>query len=151
MQTKTLTVPATLDSLAEIAAFVLAAADDAGLGRQSRYRLRLAVNELATNTIVYGFPDRPAAATAAGSAPPTIDVRAESADDTLTVILEDAGVPFDLRQVPAPQDLDLPAEERQVGGLGVYLVLGGVNRFAFERVGDRNRNILVMNRPARSG
>ncbi len=58
MQTKTLTVPATLDSLAEIAAFVLAAADDAGLGRQARYRLRLAVDELATNTIIYGYPGR---------------------------------------------------------------------------------------------
>lgn len=144
MQTKTLTVPATLDSLSEIAAFVQAAADDAGLGRQSHYRLRLAVDELATNTIIYGYPGEPAA----GSAPRMIDVRTESDDDTLTVILEDAGVPFDPRQVPAPQDLDLPAEERQIGGLGIYLALGGVDRFAFERFGDRNRNILVMNRPA---
>jgi anti-sigma regulatory factor (Ser/Thr protein kinase) len=42
--------------------------------------------------------------------------------------------------------LHLPAEQRKIGGLGVYLALGSVDRFCYERVGDRNRNVLVMNR-----
>src|SRR5439155_1550196 len=54
MHRNSLTVPATMDALAEIAAFVLAEADAAGLGRQARYRLRLAVDELATNIIIHG-------------------------------------------------------------------------------------------------
>jgi anti-sigma regulatory factor (Ser/Thr protein kinase) len=138
----TLTVPATLDSLADIAAFVLAAADAAGLGRQARYRLRLAVDELATNAITHGCPEAPAS----GAPPRTIDLCADASDEALTVVMEDGGVPFDPRQQPAPSGLDLPAEERDLGGLGIFLALEGVDQFRYERVGDRNRNVLVVNR-----
>jgi anti-sigma regulatory factor (Ser/Thr protein kinase) len=141
-----LTVPATLDSLTEIAAFVLAAADAAGLGRQARYRLRLAADELATNIITHGYAGK------AGDdlMQATIDVRVQMDDKAITVILEDAAVPFDPRQVPPPTDLNLPAEERKIGGLGIHLALGGVDQFFYERVGNRNRNVLVVNRPASS-
>ncbi len=132
-----LTVPAQLDSLPAIADFVLAAADAAGLGRQPRYRLRLAVDEFATNIISHGY---------AGTAPGAIELHAAQDDTTLTVTIEDTGAPFDPRQVPAPQDLHLPPEQRQLGGLGIFLALGGVDQFFYERVGERNRNIFVMKR-----
>jgi serine/threonine-protein kinase RsbW len=142
----TLTVPATLDSLAAIAAFVLAAADAAGLARQARYRLRLAVDELATNVIMYGYEQ-----VLANETPPrTIDLRAELSDQALTVVMEDAGVPFDPRQQAAPRAMDLPPEERDIGGLGVFLALDGVDQFHYERVGDRNRNVLVVKRPPKT-
>jgi serine/threonine-protein kinase RsbW len=147
MHMNSLTVPATLDSLAEIAAFVLAGADAADLGRRARYRLRMAVDELATNIIVHGYGAVPGVR----SVQATIDVCLESNENTLTVILEDEGVPFDPRQVPPPDDLHLSPEERKIGGLGVYLALGGVDRFSYERVGDRNRSVITMNRPAAAG
>jgi protease I len=50
--------------------------------------------------------------------------------------------------VPVPPDLHLPAEQRQIGGLGIYLALQGVDHFRYERGEGRNRNILVMDRPA---
>jgi anti-sigma regulatory factor (Ser/Thr protein kinase) len=77
---RTLQVPATLDSLAPIAAAVTTAARAAGLGRQAAYCLRLAVDELAANVITYGY---------AGVAPGAIDLRIETDERTLTVILED--------------------------------------------------------------
>src|SRR5262249_38077622 len=93
---------------------------------------------LVTNTISYGYQ---------GMAPGTIDVHAEMDEKTLTVILEDTGVPFDPRQVPPPANLHLPVEQRQPGGLGIYLARQGVDHFFYERVGGRNRNVLVVNRP----
>jgi anti-sigma regulatory factor (Ser/Thr protein kinase) len=72
-------------------------------------------------------------------------------DRTLRVILEDRGTPFDPRQVAPPVNLQAPAEERQIGGLGIYLALTGVDQFFYERVGDCNRNVLVMNRPPSPG
>jgi anti-sigma regulatory factor (Ser/Thr protein kinase) len=134
----TLQVPATLDSLAPLAAAVMTAARAAGLGRQAAYRLRLAVDELAANVIAYGY---------AGAAPGPIELRIETDEKSLTVILEDAGVHFDPRRVPPPDDLHLPAEQRQVGGLGIFLARQGVDSFRYERVGGRNRNVLVVNRP----
>jgi anti-sigma regulatory factor (Ser/Thr protein kinase) len=139
MHTTSLTVPATLESLQPISAFVLGGADAAGLSKSARYRLRLAVDELATNVITHG--------SAGAEVPGPIDVRLEMDDKTLTVILEDTGVLFDPRQVLPPAHLHLPAEEREPGGLGVYLALEGVDHFSYERVGGRNRNVLVMNRP----
>jgi anti-sigma regulatory factor (Ser/Thr protein kinase) len=138
MHVRSATVPATLDALADITALVLQAADEAGLSRQARYRLRLAVDELATNIVTHGY--------AGATVPGTIDVSVALDEKTLTVTLEDTGVPFDPRQVPPPDDLHVPLEQREVGGLGVFLALQGVDSFSYERIGDRNRNVLVVNR-----
>ncbi len=137
-----LTVPATLDSLGQIAAFVLAAADVAGVHGAARYRLRLAVDEIATNIVTHGSADGSKA-----GAPETIDLMTEMDDKTLKVIIEDQGKPFDPRALPQPNDLHAAPEERRVGGLGVFLALGGVDQFFYERTRDKNRNVFVVNRP----
>jgi anti-sigma regulatory factor (Ser/Thr protein kinase) len=133
-----LTVPANLDSLAPIAAFVAAVAEDAGLSPRAAYRLRLAVDEISTNIIMYAY--------SGSTAPGTIDLRAELDEATVTVLIEDQGAPFDPRQVPPPPDLHLPPEQRRLGGLGVYLALRNLDHFDYDRRGDRNRSRLVMNR-----
>jgi putative intracellular protease/amidase/anti-sigma regulatory factor (Ser/Thr protein kinase) len=136
MLMKSLTFPASLDSLEAIASSVLAAADAAGLDPRASYHLRLAVDEFVTNIVLHGY----AGAVAAG----TVDVRIEMDDEALGVILEDTGASFDARRVPPPQDLHLPLEQRRMGGLGVYLALQGVDDFTYERIGNRNRNRFVM-------
>lgn len=139
MPSRSLTVPATLDSLPEIAAFVQEAAEAAGLDRKARYRLRLAVDEIATNLVMHGAASSP------------LELRWECDDGALKLVLESAGDPFDPRKVPPPEDLHLPADQRRLGGLGIYLALSSVDDFAFERAGDRNRHVFVMNRPAAAG
>ena len=54
-----LRVTATLEVLSSIGAFVMKAAENAGLDRRAAYRLRLAVDEMATNIIVHGQPLEP--------------------------------------------------------------------------------------------
>jgi anti-sigma regulatory factor (Ser/Thr protein kinase) len=133
-----LTIPATLDSLPGVSEFAQEAAAAAGLDRNAAYQLRLSVVELVTNTITHGYGE----ADRSG----TIDLRAETDDRFLTLTLEDAALPYDPSQTPPP-DLSPPAEQRQVGGLGVFLALQGVHSFRYERVGDRNRSVLAMRRP----
>jgi anti-sigma regulatory factor (Ser/Thr protein kinase) len=132
-----ITVPATLESLEVLAGFVLEAAGAAGLGPDATYRLRLAAEEFATNIILHAYP---------AATPGTIEMHAQMDERTLTVRIEDMGVPFDPRQFPPPSDLHLPPEQRRPGGLGVYLALQSVDRYGYERVGERNRSVLVMNR-----
>jgi anti-sigma regulatory factor (Ser/Thr protein kinase) len=107
------------------------------------YQLRLSVIELVTNTITHGYRE----ANLSG----TVELRAEMNDQFLTLTLEDSAIPYDPSQAPPPDDLSLPAEERQVGGLGVFLALRGLDAFRYERVGDRNRSVLVMKRPPTRG
>ena len=137
---KALTVPGKPDSLSTIAAYVLDAAERAGLDRKAAYRLRLAVDEVATNIIFYGYEE--------AGIEGDITVSADMDDHTLTITLEDLAQPFDPLQHAEPGDLDLPLEQRQIGGLGIYLAIKGVDKFTYERHGGRNRNVFLVYRPA---
>ena len=135
-----LTVPASLDALSTIGTFVLAAADKAGLDRRAAYRLRLAIDEMATNVIMHGKP-------AEHSGIDEIRLLAEMDDETLRITLEDHGPAFNpLEHGGVDDQLDKPMEQRPIGGLGVFLAIRGVDRFHYERVGDVNRSIFVVNR-----
>ena len=131
-------MPGTLESLGPIVRYVLEAAGTAGLDRRASYRLRLAVDELATNIVNHGYKESGRAG--------AVLVRAELDQQWLTIVLEDAGVPFDPRSLARPSQIDLPLEDRPIGGLGVYLAIQGVDEFRYEYVDSRNRNILRMRR-----
>ncbi len=71
-------------------------------------------------------------------------VSGEIEEGSLKIVLEDTGVPYDPRETPPPDDLDLPLEERDIGGLGVYLTMHAIDKFHYEYVGNRNRNSFFM-------
>jgi len=138
-----LTVPGVLESLDPIADFVLSEAERAGLEHKARYRLRLAIDEIATNSILYGYAARGL----------TGDLRLSSdlTDSGLTIVLEDSGPPYDPRQrdlEDVEAQFDKPLEERGMGGLGVYFAVHGVDEFRYERTNDRNRNSFTVLRAA---
>lgn len=120
-----LTVPATLDSLALISAFITDAAERVGLDDHTAWQIELAVDEAATNIIQHA--SNPAQ-------PGTIELGWSLRDDTLVVTLRDWGDPFDPASVPTP-DISSPLEERQAGGLGIYLMnrLMDSVHFSFDR------------------
>jgi anti-sigma regulatory factor (Ser/Thr protein kinase) len=136
---KSSTVPATLDSLEAVSAFVMAAATAAGLDKRASYRFRLAVDEIATNIIVHGYAE--------ADLQGTLELCADIADSTLTFVIEDTAAAFDPRQASVPET-DLPLEQRPIGGLGVYLAIKNVDEFLYQRVGDRNRTIFKMHLPS---
>ena len=135
-----LIVSGTLDSLGAIAQYVMAAAAAVGLDKKTSYNLRLAVDEIATNIVTYGYKE--------AAREGLLALRAEFDEQSLTISIEDTGIPYDPTQKPVPEDLDKPLEQRQIGGLGIYLASLGVDKFIYERVGDRNRNIFIVHRHA---
>lgn len=88
----------------------------------------VALDELLHNTIAYGFAER-------GRGEIAVDV--ELLADRLIVTLTDDGPPFDPLTLAAP-DTALPAEERQVGGLGIHLVRQLMDDVGYQRRGDHN-------------
>ncbi|MGK7916148.1 MAG: ATP-binding protein [Prochloraceae cyanobacterium] len=131
-----LTVLGTLDSLGAIANYVITAAKEAGLDKKSTYKLRLAVDEIATNIIIHGYQE--------AGCQGVIDLQAKLDPQTLSIFLEDTGAIFDPTQQAPPTDLKLSLEKRPIGGLGIYLAIQGVDRFIYERVGDRNRTTFIV-------
>jgi len=139
---ESLTVPGTLESLSAIRAYVMTASASAGLDKRSAYRLSLAVDEIATNVVVHGYME--------GNREGSLSIGADIDESLLKVALEDTAPPYDPRKVPAPDSIDTPLEDRDIGGLGVFLALRGVDQFAYEHVAGRNRTIFIMNRTAQS-
>lgn len=133
-----MTVPGTIDSLEAISEFSAHAAAEAGLDEKASYRLHLAVDEIATNIIAHGYGKE--------GINGVLELWVEIDEKSLTVCIEDTGLSYDPRQYHRPDDLDLPPDQRPVGGLGVYLTLRSVDRFSYERIGDRNRHTLIINR-----
>ncbi|NES83505.1 MAG: anti-sigma regulatory factor [Moorea sp. SIO2B7] len=135
---ESLTVPGNLDYLEAIASYVINAAKEAGLDKKATYRLRLAVDEIATNIIMYGYKQ----ANIEGK----IDLETKLEPQYLAICLEDTGVFYDPTKHEVPKDLDLPLEERTLGGQGIYLVIQSVDKLTYERVQNRNRTTFIVNR-----
>jgi serine/threonine-protein kinase RsbW len=135
-----LRLPGILDSLEELPPFLKEAAQKAGLDSKASYRLQLAVDEVVTNIIVHGYQE--------AGIQGNVDLQAQIDDRALTITVEDTGAKFDPTQCKPPDNLDTPLEDRSLGGLGVYLALKTVDRFTYERIGDRNRNQFVVYRRA---
>ncbi|NJP04846.1 MAG: ATP-binding protein [Chloroflexaceae bacterium] len=133
-----LVVPGERIALSRIRAYIMDMSYRAGLDDHTARRLRRAVDEIASNSIIYGYEQ--------SGMNGTIEVSALLDATTLTIILEDTAPPFDPRQHQAPDDLDLPAEQRTIGGWGIAIAMRGVDHFAYEYTGQRNRHIFQIYR-----
>ncbi len=99
------------------------------------FKFQLALDELLTNVVSYAF-DEPSDA--------VITVVLRFSDAQVTAVIEDNGRPFNpLRDAPLP-DLDLSAEDRSVGGLGIHLTKAFVDTLDYERKDGWNRLSLVQ-------
>ena len=132
------TFPAVIDSLDSIRQHIKAVAQEAGLDKKASYNLLVAVDEIATNIILYGYQE--------AELEGVIDVTTEKTDNFLKVVFEDDSAPFDptKRELPDEEDFDLPLDERPIGGLGIYLTINGVSEFLYEYINNRNRNIFIV-------
>jgi anti-sigma regulatory factor (Ser/Thr protein kinase) len=102
-----------------------------GLPDRAGMQVALALDELVTNTISYGYPDGPRDEPAV-----TLTIRLDG--EFVVTTLEDQGVAFDPFAMPAP-DTTLNVEERGIGGLGVHLVRELMDDVSYQRVGNVNR------------
>jgi len=132
-------LPASLTALSDIRRLVTQACQTAGLSEDATYRLALAVDEIATNVITHGYEEQGMTG--------DIVVSLDQTDQELIVLLEDTGVAFDPRDrsLPTAEDLDKPLDDREIGGLGIFLALAGVDRFDYQRSDNVNRNLFAMN------
>src|SRR5262249_46148887 len=92
------------------------------------FALNLALEELLTNAILYGFDD---------AAPHSIAIVLSHDGGAVTLELSDDGRPFDPRQAPPP-DLAASLEDRPIGGLGIHLVKQMMDRVEYEYRDGRN-------------
>ena len=93
---------------------------------RAAYAVNLAIDELVVNAIRYAYVDDDTH---------FIDIELVIEGERVILRIVDDGRPFDPRGGPS---LDLHAEDREAGGLGLLLVLDMVDRLKYRRVEERN-------------
>lgn len=130
---KRLTIENQLENLTQVASFVEEICEELGLGADWAFNLNLVLEEAMTNVIMYAYPE--------GEKHEIWLLVQKEPDSMLTLVLEDEGIAFDPTEVP-DADVTLSAEERPIGGLGIFLIRQIMDEVTYERA--NNRNILTM-------
>ncbi len=130
---------ASLDVLDEIRDYVFAAASKTMLDKKKIYKLQLAVDEMTTNIISYAFQGN-------DDQDGNIYIDVEFRGKSLVVYLRDQGIPFDPRGklLKEKKTLTQSAEERCIGGLGIYLAMSNVDKFSYKYADGFNVNRLEV-------
>ena len=102
--------------------------EQSGAPPSGMFDVELALEELLVNAVRHsGLPEDTE----------DIALRLVLAEDEIHILIDAPGTAFDSTQGPPP-DLDLPVEERKIGGLGLHLVRAKARRMRYERRGAVN-------------
>ncbi|MGH8112332.1 MAG: ATP-binding protein [Rhodanobacteraceae bacterium] len=112
---------ARMSDLPALMSVVEHACRQAGADDDVLFSLRLAAEEVFTDILDYGYPD--------GTGPVTINIDAQPGQ--IRISFADTAPCFDPATVPAPE-LDVPLEQRAVGGFGWHLVRQVMDRVEWE-------------------
>jgi serine/threonine-protein kinase RsbW len=122
-----------LDSIRD---FVGEAAEQAGFSGKEVYAVQLAADEACSNVIEHAY---------AGIPDGVIDVSCDVANDQLTITIHDRGKEFDISSVRKP-NLSRNLSEREVGGLGVFLIYKLMDEVHFESSGESGNTLTMVKR-----
>jgi serine/threonine-protein kinase RsbW len=117
-----------LDEIATAMAALRTFTDSCGVDEAATQAAALVLDELLTNVISYGLRD---------SRRDLIILELDIVDKDLQIRITDGGIPFNPFDQPAP-NLDLPLEQCQPGGLGIYLVKKYMDEYSYEYCEGQN-------------
>jgi anti-sigma regulatory factor (Ser/Thr protein kinase) len=118
---------ATNEELPVMMEFVLDQAQQAGLGGHALFQIELAVEEILTNIIKYAYAESQG----------DMAVECGLGPEGFWLVFRDQGPAFNPLEVDEPA-LDATVQERQVGGLGLFLVRKFMDQVEYQRQGEDN-------------
>ena len=121
-----------LDEVTRLAEWCEQIGEEASLGMPEVFQLNLALEEAVSNVINYAYP---------GQEGMPISLVMNGEDTLFVFTLTDEGIPFNPLESEEP-DLTLGAEERPIGGLGIFLVKQLMEKVEYSRT--EGKNILTM-------
>ena len=122
-----ITVPAETASLETVNTFIQEKLEAIDCPKRARMQMQLAVEEIFVNIASYAYGQE------TGSA----EIRMTVEDGCAGIEFRDSGTPFD-PLAKADPDVTLPAEERQIGGLGIFMVKKMMDDVQYRYEGGEN-------------
>jgi sigma-B regulation protein RsbU (phosphoserine phosphatase) len=117
-----------LDEMANVIMALEEFSDSAGLDMRAAQAAEMALDELLTNIISYGYLD-------SGQHKITVDMCVE--ENALQIVVSDGGTPFNPFEQAEP-DVGASIDERELGGLGIHLVKKFMDECSNQRLDERN-------------
>ena len=137
---------ATVEGIAELMSMSDAFCQAQSISMEISGKLQLVLDELLVNVVRYGQGDGQAGVQAASNERPVmrLDLRYLPENSLLVAELQDNGVPFNPFALAEP-DTDLTIEERELGGLGIFLVRALAQSFSYSYEDPWNTVLLEIN------
>ena len=130
---KYLTVPARIEALEDVQALLEAQLETWDCPPRLQMQLSLVAEEIFVSIVSYPYPD--------GAGDAVIGAQVSQQPPTLTLRFADRGKPFDPLARPEA-DITLSAEERPIGGLGIFLTLKIMDEAVYSY--EDGQNILTV-------
>ena len=117
-----------ISELEKIARFIEEICEELGLSMELQMDLNLVIEEMVTNIIFYAYPKDVEA---------DIELLVKSDGKELTFVLSDQGKAFD-PTARESTDLSVNPAERDLGGMGIFIVKNIMNDVIYQRLGGKN-------------
>ena len=127
------TFPADTNALPDVLGFLEETLEGYSCSMKTQIALSVAIEEAFVNVARYAY--------GGGEGEVVLGIGFEEESRTLTLRMTDGGTPFDPLKRENP-DITLSAEERQIGGLGIYIVKKTMDTVSYAY--ENEKNILTM-------
>ena len=127
------TFPAKVEALSDVLGFVDRSLESCECPMKIQTAICVAIEEVFVNIAYYAYGD--------GEGDMTLGFNFDSESRTITLRMTDKGVPFDPLKKPDP-DITLSAEDREIGGLGIFITKKTMDQVTYAYENDEN--ILTM-------
>lgn len=124
----TLALKNNIEEINRLHSFIEEVGEVFALPMKTVMNLNLVLEEAVTNVIMYAYPKEEHE---------YIHLTAKEQEGKLIFILTDSGKAFDPTQAP-DADITLSADDRPIGGLGIFLIRKIMNEVKYERIDGKN-------------
>ena len=129
---KTIILANDIAEISRLAQFVDEVGEEFSLAPDITFNLNLVLEEAVVNVINYAYPKEEHQ---------HIYLSAKLHEDSIVLVLTDTGKEFDPTMAPEA-DITLSADERPIGGLGIFLIRQIMNEVKYERI--EGKNVLTL-------
>ncbi len=126
---KEMTIPATVENIEKVTEFVNSQLEEINCPIKARMQIDIAIDELFGNIAHYAYNPE--------TGPATVRVEVTEAPISVVVTFIDHGIPYDPLKKDDP-DVTLSAEERAIGGLGIFMVKKTMDEITYEYKDGQN-------------
>jgi sigma-B regulation protein RsbU (phosphoserine phosphatase) len=128
MDTKNLTLSNDVQEVPKLAAFVDEICEAVGIDMSSAMKMNLAIEEAVVNVMNYAYPS---------GTKGEVRIEAKAHEGYVEFVISDDGKPFNPTEVK-DADTTLSVEERDIGGLGIFLVKHYMDKVKYKYVDGQN-------------